>query len=88
MAFTFVNLSVISHFVIRQKKHKTIKGFFNYLVLPLMGAGTVGVLWISLETSSLIVGIVWAIFGFSYLTYLTRAFRTVPPQFQTEEVQV
>ena len=31
MAFTFVNLSVISHFIIREKKHRTIKGCIQLL---------------------------------------------------------
>lgn len=88
IAFTFVNLSVINHFVIREKKHKTVKGFINYLVLPLIGAGLVGVLWVNLETSSLMLGLGWAVLGFCYLLYITKAFRSAPPQFEMEKVQV
>ena len=33
VAFTFVNLSVISQFWIREKRNKTLKDHFNYLVL-------------------------------------------------------
>ncbi|HWO97740.1 MAG TPA: APC family permease [Bacillus sp. (in: firmicutes)] len=87
IAFTFVNLSVISHFVIREKKHKTVKGFINYLVMPLIGAGLVGVLWVNLETSSFMLGLCWAAIGFGYLLYITKAFRSVPPQFEVEEIQ-
>ncbi|MDQ0244148.1 putrescine importer [Bacillus fengqiuensis] len=88
IAFTFVNLSVISHFVIREKKHKTVKGFINYLVLPLIGAGLVGVLWVNLETSSFMLGLGWAALGFGYLLYITKAFRSAPPQFEVEEIQM
>ncbi|MBI0577422.1 APC family permease [Neobacillus cucumis] len=85
MAFTFVNLSVISHYAFRKKMHRTPKGFFNYVIMPLIGAGTVGVLWFNLEASSLIMGLAWFVIGFTYLLYLTKAFRNAPPQFKAEE---
>jgi putrescine importer len=88
IAFTFVNLSVINHFVIREKKHKTVKGFLNYLVLPLIGAGLVGVLWVNLETSSFMLGLGWAAIGFGYLLYITNAFRSALPELEAEEVQM
>ncbi|MEH7081626.1 APC family permease [Neobacillus drentensis] len=85
MAFTFVNLSVISHFAVRQKMHRTPRGFFDYVIMPLIGAGAVGMLWINLEVSSLIMGILWFIVGFTYLLFLTKAFRIAPPQYKAEE---
>ncbi|MFF2590633.1 APC family permease [Peribacillus butanolivorans] len=88
MAFTFVNLSVISHFVFREKKHRTIKGCINYLIMPLIGAISIAILWINLETSSLIMGLGWFIIGFCYLIFITKAFRTAPPQYQVEEIQI
>lgn len=88
MAFTFVNLSVISHFAIREKKHRTKKGFFDYVIMPLLGAGSVGILWINLEISSLMMGIGWFAIGFGYLLYITKAFRAAPPQFKEEDVQI
>ncbi|MGE7766964.1 APC family permease [Peribacillus sp. NPDC096540] len=88
MAFTFVNLSVISHFIIREKKHRTIKGCFNYLIMPLIGAISIAILWINLEISSLIMGLGWFIIGFCYLLFITKAFRTAPPQYQVDEIQV
>ncbi|MFP3668067.1 APC family permease [Priestia sp. SIMBA_032] len=87
IAFTFVNVCVIVHYVIRKKKHKTIWGFINYLLLPGIGGGTVVVLWINLSTDSLILGIIWAAIGLVYLTYLTKLFTCRPPQFQFEEVK-
>ncbi|HBR2016886.1 TPA: putrescine/proton symporter PlaP, partial [Klebsiella pneumoniae] len=41
VAFTFVNLSVISQFWIREKRNKTLKDHFQYLFLPMCGALTV-----------------------------------------------
>ena len=88
MAFTFVNLSVISHFIIREKEHRTIKGCIKYLIMPLIGAIAIGILWINLEASSLIMGTSWFIIGFCYLLYITKAFRKAPPQYQVEEIQL
>ncbi|MGG1368128.1 APC family permease [Priestia megaterium] len=87
IAFTFVNVCVIVHYVIRKKQHKTIWGFINYLLLPGIGGGTVVVLWINLSTDSLILGIIWAGIGLVYLTYLTKLFTCRPPHFQFEEVK-
>ncbi|MBL3644572.1 APC family permease [Bacillus sp. RHFB] len=88
MAFTFVNLSVISHFIIREKEHRTVKGCIKYLIMPLIGAIAIGILWINLEASSLIMGTSWFIIGFCYLLYITKVFRKAPPQYQVEEIQL
>ncbi|NWQ39111.1 APC family permease [Bacillus sp. EB106-08-02-XG196] len=88
MAFTFVNLSVVSHFAVREKMHRTPKGFFDYVIMPLIGAGLVGVLWINLELSSLIMGVGWFLIGLVYLVFLTKAFRVAPPQYKAEEAEV
>lgn len=87
VAFTFVNLSVFNHFWRRKGYNKTWKDRFHYLLLPLIGAATVGVLWINLETTSLTLGLVWAAVGILYLTYLTRRFRKPPPQYQAAKVE-
>lgn len=88
MAFTFVNLSVISHFAVREKMHRTPKGFFDYVIMPLIGAGLVGVLWINLELSSLVMGGGWFLIGLAYLVFLTKAFKVAPPQYKAEEAEV
>lgn len=66
VAFTFVNLSVISQFWIREKRNKTLKDHFQYLFLPMCGALTVGALWVNLEESSMILGLIWAGIGLVY----------------------
>jgi putrescine importer len=88
MAFTFVNLSVISHFAVREKMHRTPKGFFDYVIMPLIGAGSVGILWINLELSSLVMGAGWFLIGLAYLVFLTKAFKVAPPQYKAEEAEV
>ncbi|MED4207595.1 APC family permease, partial [Neobacillus mesonae] len=42
IAFTFVNLSVIAYFIFRQKRYKTGKDLFSYLVMPILGAASTG----------------------------------------------
>lgn len=84
MAFTFVNLSVINHFYIRGKI-RDAKGFFTYLLMPLLGAGSVAILWFNIERSSLIMGTVWFLIGLAYLVYLTKAFRIAPPKYEEDQ---
>jgi len=84
VAFTFVNLSVISQFWIREGRNKTLKDNINFLLLPLCGALTVGALWINLEESSMILGLVWGAIGLVYLAVVTHRFRKPVPQW-TEE---
>ena len=87
VAFTFVNLSVFNHFWRRKGYNKTRKDRLHYLLLPMVGALTVGVLWINLEATSLTLGLVWAALGLLYLTYLTRRFRKPPPQFDAAKAE-
>ena len=87
IAFTFVNLSVISYYIIKKKRYKTIKDFLNYLVMPILGAATVAVLWFNLNIHSLILGLCWAAIGIGYLLYVTNMFRSAPPQMHFEEAQ-
>jgi len=72
VAFTFVNLSVIAHFAIKQKKYKTARDIFSYLIMPFIGAGLTGILWSNLHADALIGGIVWTVIGILYLIYHTK----------------
>ena len=80
VAFTFVNLAVVAQFYIREKRNKTMKETVQYLILPLLGAMTVGVLWMNLEESSLVLGLTWALVGVVYMAVLPRRFRQPLPQ--------
>ncbi|EST59593.1 APC family permease [Proteus hauseri] len=80
VAFTFVNLSVISQFYIRERRNKGLMDHINYLILPIIGAATMGVLWINLEPGSMELGLVWGAIGILYMVWLTRRFRRPMPQ--------
>ncbi|KFF62942.1 Putrescine importer PuuP [Pectobacterium brasiliense] len=86
VAFTFVNLSVISQFYIRERRNRTVKDTINFLVMPVLGALTVGALWVNLEASSMTLGLVWATIGLLYLAFVTRSFRQPVPQCSEEPV--
>lgn len=75
IAFTFVNISVIAWFAIRQGRRRTPKDIFNFIVMPVIGTVLTGILWANLHADALIGGIVWAVIGFIYLVILTRGFR-------------
>ncbi|BCU81456.1 amino acid permease-associated protein [Polycladomyces abyssicola] len=84
IAFTFVNLSVIAHYVVKEKQHSTLKGFFSYLISPLAGAAFVAYLWYSIQTSALVMGLIWSGVGITILMYITKMFRVQPPQYQED----
>ncbi len=86
VAFTFVNLSVIFHYYIRNKQ-RGIKGVFLYVLLPLIGSGFTIWLWTNLDKHSIMLGSAWIIAGIVYLLYLTKFFTKQPPQFHFEEVE-
>ncbi|CEE90241.1 putative amino acid transport protein (APC family) [Xenorhabdus nematophila str. Anatoliense] len=85
VAFTFVNLSVISQFYVRERRNSTLKDTLNFLILPLSGAATVGVLWMNLEANSMELGLIWGGIGLLYMFFLTRSFRQPMPQFSESQ---
>lgn len=84
VAFTFVNLSVISPFYLREGRNRTLKDTFHYLVLPLLGTLAVGALWLNLEKSSMTLGLILASIGLIYLAFVTCTFREPVPQCSEE----
>ena len=80
VAFTFVNLSVISQFYIRERRNMTLGDQINYLLLPIIGAATVTVLWFNLDAKSMELGLSWGALGLIYMLWLTRRFRRPMPR--------
>lgn len=74
IAFTFVNLAVVVHFYIRQKR-RSGRETFKYLIMPSLGALATGVLWYHLHVDAFIGGIVWLIVGIIYMLFITRFFK-------------
>ncbi|MFD1705977.1 APC family permease [Siminovitchia sediminis] len=85
VAFAFVNLSVISHYFIRNKRRNSVKEVVLFLILPLIGFSINAWLWTNLETSALILGGSWLLIGLIYLAFLTKMFRKPTPQMNLED---
>ncbi|MBF8722072.1 APC family permease [Pseudomonas guariconensis] len=84
VAFSFVNLSVISHCYLREGLNKGLANKIKYLVLPTIGFCIIARLWLNLDVHSLLFGGVWALGGVLYLAWLTKAFRVAPPSYIAE----
>ncbi|MEN1968783.1 APC family permease [Lentibacillus sp. N15] len=86
VTYTAVNISVISHYYIRNNK-RTTKGTIFYLVLPVAGAGLN--LWMlsRLSSVSLWIGSIWIFCGLIYLAMLTRLFTRKAPELQSKPDQ-
>jgi amino acid transporter len=79
-AFTFVNLSVISRYALRDGRTKNLKDILNFVLIPLMGFISIFALWLEIEDTSLKYGLWWAMFGVLYLGYKTKGFKYSAPQ--------
>lgn len=84
ISFTFVNLSVIAHFVVRKGQYKTPHDCCKYLLMPMIGAGLTGILWTYLSADALIGGASWLLLGIIYSAFLTHLFRKPLPDFGTD----
>ncbi|AHM75071.1 APC family permease [Yersinia hibernica] len=84
-AFTFVNLSVIKHFIFNEKR-RGAAAMFKYGLLPLMGFVMSVWLWVHLEQRALEVGLLWLLAGFIYLLWLTRGWRQSPPSVHPDDI--
>lgn len=83
--FTFVNLSVISHYYIKNKE-RSVKGTISYLIFPLIGAGFTIFVFSQLGGYAILVGSIWVAIGFIYLLYLTKMFKQAPPEIDYKDV--
>ena len=74
IAFTFVNVSVIAWFAIRQGKYRGFSNVFRYIILPGIGVAMTAILWANLHVDALVGGLIWAGIGLVYLLIITRGF--------------
>ncbi len=85
VAFTFVNVSVIAWFAVRQGRRKTPADILRYIVMPAIGMVLTGLLWVNLDMHALIGGLIWTGIGVVYLLVLTRGFRRPIASFDENE---
>jgi len=79
LAFTCVNLSVISYYFIKNKQ-RSFKGAVLYLIIPLIGSILDIWLLVNLDIHSKVLGGIWFTLGFVYLLFLTKGLRKSPPE--------
>ncbi|MGE7907946.1 APC family permease [Peribacillus sp. NPDC094092] len=76
-AFTFVNISVFSHYFIR-KKMRNLKSTIIYLVSPFIGTTLLGFLWINLKLNAIMLGLAWGLLGAIYLFVSKKSKKEIP----------
>lgn len=84
IAFTFVNFSVIATYV-RERRAGRRPGPLGHVIAPAIGAAVDIWLLTHLDAKALVLGVCWLALGICYLAYLTRGFRTPPPELTFEE---
>lgn len=72
IAFTFVNVSVIAWYAIRQGRRHTVKDVLQYIVMPIIGVGLTVILWVNLSVETLTQGAIWFAVGFVMLLVVSR----------------
>ena len=85
-AFSFVNISVLFHYVLRNKLVKNGKDVFNYIIVPVLGFISVFLMWLEVDGLTLKIGLFWAAIGFIWLGIKTRGFKAPVPQYKEEDV--
>jgi len=89
-AFTFVNVSVIAHYMRRGTggagAGKARGGGWTGLLVPTLGATADLWLLVHLDRDALLLGLGWLAIGIVYLLFLTRLFRRPPPEISFEEL--
>lgn len=83
-AFSFVNLSVIKHFL-GDKGLREPQALLRYGLIPLIGLSLTLWLWTSLSVTTFEVGLAWLAGGLLYLLWLTKGFRRPTPQLHQHE---
>lgn len=87
VAFSFVNLSVIKHYVLDEGR-RTPADLVKFGVLPAVGVLLSLWLWTSLSGLTFVVGLSWVGAGFVYLIGLTRMFTRRPPELRLSELDL
>lgn len=83
-AFTFVNLAVIGYFLRERQAGRSLNPW-AYVVVPAFGAAIDIWLLTKLDSNAITLGLGWLAIGVVYLAFLTKGFRTAPPEMEFSE---
>jgi amino acid transporter len=79
LAFALVNVCVVAMWL-RQRHAGERMGVLGHVVVPVAGAAVDVYLMTKLSHTAIYLGAGWLVIGVVYLTFLTRGFRTAPPE--------
>jgi putrescine importer len=87
-AFFFVNLCVITLYVSKKTKERSVKAMIVNLISPIVGA--VFIIWLLflLDVPTLLGGLAWVAIGMIYLGYLTKGFKGALPRTVSEKIEL
>lgn len=77
IGFMFVNLSVVSHYYIKNKE-RTGTQIISNLIAPLAGFAVCFYVWINMSSISKTVGFSWMAVGVLYAAVKTKGFKEIP----------
>lgn len=83
LGFTLVNVSVITHYWVKEKK-RGVAAFFKYILLPVLGSIVTIYLFVNLGKLALCIGGVWLLIGFIVLLINTKGFKVKPTELKGE----
>lgn len=87
-AFTFVNVSVIFHYLRERRLGRQLSPI-RYLCAPALGAAVCAYLLTQLDSHAVTLGVAWLVVGIVVLATITKGFKTPPPEMAaTESVAV
>jgi putrescine importer len=70
VAFSFVNISVIAHYVFKHKMLNSLTDIIFNLIFPMIGLSIIFILWANIKSVALITGLSWGGIGLVYLLFL------------------
>jgi amino acid transporter len=77
-SFMVLNFTVFWYFWVKQNEHN----FIRNLLLPFMGVGIIGFVWMGFDTITLIVGFSWLAIGIVYGAIKSKGYKVVPDAFK------
>jgi amino acid transporter len=80
-SFMFINASVFIYFFVKEKR-RGIKGFFKYVILPLIGFLIILYVWLGLGKITFIVGFSWTFIGVVLGAIKSKGYKVVPKGFE------
>jgi putrescine importer len=83
-AFTFVNASVVFHYVRQRRAGHQLNPVF-YVVVPVIGATICAYLLSQLDSNAITLGLSWLVLGVPVLALITRGFKAAPPEMAATE---